>query len=45
VCTLPKTILFFQLVGPKVADCILLMSLDKMGAIPVDTHVWQVKIN
>ncbi|RKO87967.1 DNA glycosylase, partial [Blyttiomyces helicus] len=29
-------------VGPKVADCILLMSLDKPGAIPVDTHVWQI---
>jgi N-glycosylase/DNA lyase len=29
-------------VGPKVADCICLMSLDKTGAIPVDTHVWQV---
>ncbi|PVU96166.1 hypothetical protein BB559_002483 [Furculomyces boomerangus] len=29
-------------VGPKVADCICLMSLDKMNAIPVDTHVMQV---
>ncbi|KAJ3102433.1 hypothetical protein HDU97_000576 [Phlyctochytrium planicorne] len=29
-------------VGPKVADCILLMSLDKMDAVPVDTHVWQI---
>lgn len=24
------------------ADCILLMSLDKTQAIPVDTHVWQI---
>ncbi|KAJ3079525.1 8-oxoguanine glycosylase ogg1, partial [Rhizoclosmatium hyalinum] len=29
-------------VGPKVADCILLMSLDKFNAIPVDTHVWRI---
>lgn len=29
-------------VGAKVADCICLMSLDKMEAIPVDTHVWQI---
>ena len=24
------------------ADCVLLMSLDQSGAIPVDTHVWQI---
>ncbi|KAJ2035672.1 8-oxoguanine glycosylase ogg1 [Coemansia sp. RSA 922] len=29
-------------VGPKVADCVLLMSLDKADAVPVDTHIWQV---
>lgn len=29
-------------IGPKVADCILLMSLDKPGAIPVDTHMFQI---
>ncbi|KAJ1567886.1 hypothetical protein HK405_004411, partial [Cladochytrium tenue] len=29
-------------VGPKVADCVLLMSLDKNSAVPVDTHVWQI---
>lgn len=28
-------------VGAKVADCVCLMSLDKPGALPVDTHVWQ----
>lgn len=29
-------------VGPKVADCVALFSLDQRGSIPVDTHVWQV---
>ncbi|XP_078605713.1 N-glycosylase/DNA lyase-like [Branchiostoma floridae x Branchiostoma japonicum] len=29
-------------VGAKVADCVCLMSMDKTGAIPVDTHVWQI---
>lgn len=29
-------------VGPKVADCVCLMSLDKPGAIPVDTHIQQI---
>ncbi|KAJ8016147.1 hypothetical protein DPEC_G00004170 [Dallia pectoralis] len=29
-------------VGPKVADCVCLMSLDKASVVPVDTHVWQI---
>ena len=29
-------------VGPKVAACAALFSLDKHDAIPVDTHVWQL---
>lgn len=29
-------------VGPKVADCVCLMSLDKHDVVPVDTHVWQI---
>ncbi|KAL3872396.1 hypothetical protein ACJMK2_040324 [Sinanodonta woodiana] len=29
-------------VGGKVADCVCLFSLNKTGAIPVDTHVWKI---
>ena len=29
-------------VGPKVADCVALFALDQVGAIPVDTHVWDI---
>lgn len=38
LCTLPG-------IGPKVAACIALFSLDQHHAIPVDTHVWQVCSN
>lgn len=31
-------------VGRKVADCVLLMSLDKHEVIPVDTHVHQIAV-
>nr|XP_010930741.2 N-glycosylase/DNA lyase OGG1 [Elaeis guineensis]XP_010930742.2 N-glycosylase/DNA lyase OGG1 [Elaeis guineensis] len=37
LCTLPG-------VGPKVAACIALFSLDQHHAIPVDTHVWQIAV-
>jgi len=29
-------------VGPKVADCVLLMSMDQAGAVPVDTHMFNI---
>ncbi|KAJ1382541.1 HhH-GPD domain [Sesbania bispinosa] len=32
-------------VGPKVAACIALFSLDQHHAIPVDTHVWRIAKN
>ncbi|KIY43576.1 DNA glycosylase, partial [Fistulina hepatica ATCC 64428] len=39
-----EELLKFVGVGRKVADCILLMSLDKKEVIPVDTHVYQIAI-
>jgi len=37
-----EELLKFVGVGRKVADCILLMSLDKKEVVPVDTHVYQI---
>lgn len=37
-----KSLIQLQGIGPKVADCILLMSLDQPGAVPVDTHMFNI---
>ena len=37
-----KELMRFTGVGGKVADCVALMSLDKLESVPVDTHIWQV---
>ncbi|GMM36520.1 8-oxoguanine glycosylase [Saccharomycopsis crataegensis] len=35
-------LLKFTGVGPKVADCVSLMSMDKHDVVPIDTHVWTI---
>ncbi|RLN88153.1 hypothetical protein BBJ28_00009062 [Nothophytophthora sp. Chile5] len=40
--TYQEQLMVFTGVGRKVADCVALFSLEKLEAIPVDTHVWQI---
>lgn len=35
-------LMVFTGVGRKVADCVGLFALERLDAIPVDTHVWQI---
>ncbi|KAK2460831.1 hypothetical protein APHAL10511_007301 [Amanita phalloides] len=39
-----EELLKFVGVGRKVADCVLLMSLDKKEVVPIDTHVHQLAV-
>ena len=39
-----ETLQYLPGVGKKVADCVCLMGLDHMRAVPVDTHVWHVAV-
>ena len=31
-------------VGRKVADCVILFSMDQPAVVPVDTHVWNIAV-
>lgn len=37
-----KRLMQFQGVGRKVADCICLMSMDHLNAVPIDCHIYEV---
>lgn len=37
-----KKLVKFAGIGRKVAGCIALFSLDQLGEVPCDTHIWQI---
>lgn len=50
MCKMPEALLRHRLldipgVGPKVADCIALMSLNQTQIVPIDTHMFKLAVN
>lgn len=36
--------IYCEITCGQVADCVCLMAMDKLEAVPVDTHVWQLTL-